>query len=226
MRPLDFQGAFFYIKRKICMAKVVCKTDNQIFYALIGHPGETIYSIDNRCYQYLKDDPHFLDLRQFNLTVNDGYRFNCHHYKNESYYDILLPYFAKLWGFPFSKQDFIFKYIDTETEGIKLKTATPKRNFTFAAEFDGKEPKEGGFEILTNFDEKDTESAKRGASMFHKQYRGCHACSRIINKTIDNNRKIFLSGDSHLIPMVPILACYYKMVVVMDVRDGQKGHPE
>ena len=55
---------------------------------------------------------------------------------------------------------------------------------------------------------------------YHHLYRGAHACSRVINETIDNDRKIFVSGDSMMIPAIPILCCYYKEVVYMDNRDG------
>ena len=57
--------------------------------------------------------------------------------------------------------------------------------------------------------------------MFHRLYKGGHRCSRIINETIDNDRKILISGDSFMIPLVPILACYFKEVVLMDNRTAK-----
>ena len=62
-------------------------------------------------------------------------------------------------------------------------------------------------------------------SEYHRLFRGAHACCVIINENIDNENSIFISGDSMMIPLIPIFACYYKEVVYMDNRDG-KSHKE
>jgi hypothetical protein len=58
-------------------------------------------------------------------------------------------------------------------------------------------------------------------SEYHRLYRGSHACSRVINEDIKEDTSIFISGDSMMIPLIPIFCYYYKEVVFMDNRDEQ-----
>lgn len=53
---------------------------------------------------------------------------------------------------------------------------------------------------------------------YHKLYRYPHECSRIINNTIDTNRKLFVSGDSQMIPDISFLSCFFKEIFYFDNR--------
>ena len=54
---------------------------------------------------------------------------------------------------------------------------------------------------------------------YHRLYKYAHECSRIINKTIISDRKLFISGDSQFIPDIAFLSCYFKEVWYMDNRN-------
>ena len=54
-------------------------------------------------------------------------------------------------------------------------------------------------------------------------YRYPHECSRIINKDVDSNRILLVSGDSQMIPDISVLACYFKEVWYFDNRANVKA---
>ena len=43
-------------------------------------------------------------------------------------------------------------------------------------------------------------------------------CSRIVNKTTTSNRILVLSCDSQMIPIIPVLSCYFKEIWALDNR--------
>lgn len=81
------------------------------------------------------------------------------------------------------------------------------------------------FEALRNTKKLYTNQGEDTHTEYHRLYRGAHTCSRIINESVDNDKILFISGDSFWIPLMPILACYYKEVVLMDNRDC-KSHKD
>lgn len=59
-------------------------------------------------------------------------------------------------------------------------------------------------------------------SPYHQLFRMSHRSCKLVNETIDTNRKLVFNTDSMSIPIIPILINYYKEILVIDVRDNTK----
>lgn len=55
-------------------------------------------------------------------------------------------------------------------------------------------------------------------SYYHRLFFWAHQCCKIENLGENNGKTLLISGDSHMIPIVPILCYYYKKVIVLDNR--------
>ena len=53
---------------------------------------------------------------------------------------------------------------------------------------------------------------------YHQLFRYSHECIKIENMCSKSNRILIISGDSHTVPLIPILSCYFKKVIVLDNR--------
>jgi hypothetical protein len=85
-----------------------------------------------------------------------------------------------------------------------------------------------GFERNEHFDDLSfddiisSDATWKGITEYHKLYKYAHECSRLINKTIDTDRILFISGDSQLIPIISFLSCFFKEIWYIDNRTGIK----
>ena len=220
------------------MASVVCKDTNEIFYILFGNPHDNVYQssrFDLESSVRKNGKGKYIDTRILDLEYYDGWKDNEHHITTKSWNGILLPFFSYiLRTFDFSTDDFtVLPYFSNEFE-YDVSYLKPKRDMRFTMEINGVKVGEHlTFDGIQNINQHcDTEAfaAFKEENMpvyseYHRLYRGSHACSRVINETVDNDLKIFISGDSMMIPAIPIFCCYYKEVVYMDNRDG-KSHKE
>jgi hypothetical protein len=116
--------------------------------------------------------------------------------------------------FPYKRSDFnLHKY---EEDDMICSFLWPKNEMKWTVSIDQEITAEHeGFECLTNIDRKypgDTGSA------YHRIFCASHRSCDIINESIPDGQSIFISGDSYMIPVIPILACYYHEVVSMDNR--------
>lgn len=159
--------------------------------------------------------------RYYNLPANH------HHFLTRCYRDKIIPKLNALLQFGFKLSD--FNIIKNETIGedkkvVDLSYLKPKHDAIFTVT-----GFEYGIEYTSNFSGlmwNEKVSGTTYFSPFHKLYCFPHSTSRIINKTIKNNRSIVCNGDSCLIPIIPILACYYKEVWYLDNRNRKKLLPK
>lgn len=141
----------------------------------------------------------------------------ANHYIGKYHRDNSLPLLAKLLNFNYDENDFTLreKYVN----GYEISSLIPKNRYIY--EICGFNRKEH----LDNIDfneliKCDIKNSKIPLTEYHKQYKYPHENSRIINKTIDSNRKLFISGDSQMIPDIPVLSCYFKEIWYADNRDN------
>lgn len=210
-----------------------CKNENNIFWLLWGKPGDTIYTNSRFLGQNNQDSKYFdkkrlVDMRQFNCKYYTGYSQNNHHILTSSYYRIIIPYLSLLIGFNFDINDFnVIPYL-TSGPGMVFDCSYlwPKTDFKFTLSIGGENVcTNENFECLTNATDKWKKKYGCVNTEYHKIFRGTHESSMIINETINNNKSICISGDSYCIPIIPILACYFKEVVFLDKRiDGKKNN--
>lgn len=205
---------------------ILCKNSENIFYMRFHQPGQNVKSISNFNLKGKK----VIDISWLNVNFYSGYICNEHHITTDSYYDIIIPFlnlFIK--DLNFKKEDFNKKihvinsgdkifdisYLEPKNKNIKF-TFSKNGNILF---------KNGDFNCLHYLETDWGDEVFDGNTDFHKLFRGSHSCCKVINETIDNDKKIFITGDSMSIPILPILSCYFKEVVFMDNRDG-KSHKD
>ena len=206
------------------MAQIVGRNQKDIFFLLWGGRQHDIWTdswhknhIDfiNGTY----DGFRLLDMRQFRFDFYKKNLPNLHHVALASYVRIVYPYLADILGFPYKRSDFdLFKY---EGDNMDCSFLWPKADMRWTVSINQETTAEHeGFECLTNLDGKypgDAESA------YHRIFCASHCCSRIINESLPEGESVIISGDSYMIPVAPILACYYHELVFLDNRYGADG---
>ena len=204
------------------MSQITCKTTDGIYYMLWGGKQHDIWtkSVHDSCIDWTNltyNGSRLLDMRQFQFFYYKRNLPNLHHVMLSSYIRIVYPYLADVWHFPYKRSDFeLHKYIEDDMDCSFL---WPKKEMKWTVSIDQQTTAEHeGFECLTNLERKypgDTGSA------YHRIFCSSHHCCHIINESLpENSETIFISGDSYMIPIIPILACYYREVVFMDNRLG------
>ena len=198
---------------------VLCKNIANIFYLRFVKPGQSFKSVSS----FDLTGKNLIDMSWLNVDYYDGYPLNEHHITTASYYKVILP-FLKLYikDFPFDINDFEYvPYAIVQNNKIfDISYLKPKKEFKFSMSRNGKELfTNGDFSSLHYMEGTFDDPLNDDLTDYHKLYRGYHSCSRVINDTIDNDLSIFITGDSMSIPLIPVLACYFKEVVLMDNRD-------
>ena len=177
-----------------------------------------IIQFQNTSYGYKSydiDDVVKLPLSQ--LTYK-GWALNDHHLTTEYHRKYTLPKLNEIFNFNYNEDDFILK--ENIINGHDISNLWPKQELIFDV---------NGFMeeetiINTHFNSLvSCNLTEKNLTDFHKLYRYPHQCSRIINKTITNDRSLFISGDSQMIPNIAILACYFKEVWYFDNRKNGKS---
>lgn len=145
----------------------------------------------------------------------DGWEYNTNHFIPSYHREYSLPLLDNLLKFGYDENDFTL--VERKVKGYDLSILYPKNKYMY--EIYGFNENEH-FNNLSYDDIMVSKANFINATEYHKQYKYPHANSRLINKTIDNNRILFLSGDSHMIPDILVLCCYFKEIWYMDNRDG------
>lgn len=202
------------------LSQILCKSNDNLYYMKFVKPGQTFKSLSN----FDLNNKNVIDLSWLNVDFYEGYDCNEHHITTESYYNVILP-FLKLYikDFNFDLNDFeIVKHIAFfKKSQYDVSYLVPKNNYMFSMNKNSVQIFNNcNFEYLHYFSGKFNDELQDDVTEYHKVFRGFHSCCKIINETINNNLKIFVSGDSMSIPLIPILCCYFKEVVFMDNRDG------
>ena len=56
---------------------------------------------------------------------------------------------------------------------------------------------------------------------YHRLFKYSHCCAKLENKNPIYNKSLLITGDSQMIPAIPVLAYYYKTLVYLDNRNGK-----
>lgn len=138
-------------------------------------------------------------------------RDNGHHYTTKYTYTYVLPVLSKLLNFPYSLDDFNLVKVNEKWDTSYI---VPKEKEEYVIEcFENGEKQKGDYNILLNPDFFKNH-------LYRELYRYPHKCSRIVNKSSKNNRKLMISGDSQIIPSLAPLAHYFREVWYFDNRTG------
>jgi len=204
---------------------LLAKSNDNIFWMRFPKPEQTIWSLSDWD-SFLKDKK-TIDMRWLNLKYMVGYKCNEHHLYPSNFYKMILPLMnLYIKNLNFNMNDFELVDYFSEDKRHDLSYLVPKNKdmkFTFSKE--GKVLSEHGDFSSLNFVNEvwDDTTGYEINSNYHKLFRGSHSCCKIINETIDNDKKLLVTGDSMLIPAIPILCCYYKEVVFLDNRNSKSN---
>ena len=147
----------------------------------------------------------------------ETYSFNEHHFKPFYFNEYILPEINNILEIGYNIND--FEYIEKDDNGHDVSYLMPKCEYKF--DLYGLSNNDVRLNVdfnelrccnLTSFD----------ITSYHKLFAFPHMCSKIINKSIDNNRVLVLSCDSQMIPIIPVLACYFKEIWALDNRSRQE----
>lgn len=204
------------------MGQIVCKCVEDISYLLWGGAQHDIWTVslhdklidhENSTYCGFR----FFDMRQFRFEYYKKNIDNLHHVTLDSYIRIVYPYFADILKFPYKRSDFdLHEY---HGDGMDCSFLWPKNEMKWSVNVNQKQVVENeGFECLTNIDGK---YPGYKDTAYHRVFCSSHESCKIVNESISGG-SILISGDSYMIPVLPILSCYFHEVVSLDNRyDGK-----
>lgn len=140
---------------------------------------------------------------------------NEHHYTTHYHYEHVLPYISKLFDLNFSKDDFIL--IENYYDDSDLSYLKPKEKYSYTIKLLIRKLKyeNVNFDFLVNNDKISCSNTP-----YHLLCVANHESSIITNNTLETNKKLFISGDSQMIPSILPLTSYYKQIWYMDNRSG------
>ena len=147
----------------------------------------------------------------------DSWHNNTNHFTTEYHRTFSIPLLCKLFNLSFDHSKFS---LSTRKSGeFDISILKPLNDFKY--EIFGYTRNEHLDNIT--FDEVTSNDSKSSdITDYHRLYRYSHECSRLINKDLDSNRKLFISGDSQMIPDISFLSCFFKEIWYFDNRKNLK----
>lgn len=154
-------------------------------------------------------------IKNQNNILYSNLKQNEHHYTTHYHYKYVIPCISKLFNLNFSEED--FNLIENIYKNNDLSYLKPKKEYTYTIKFLIRNIKyeNVSFDFLIN-----NKKISYANTPYHILYPGNHESSVIINNTIKNNKILFISGDSQMIPSILPLTNYYKQIWYMDNRSG------
>jgi len=146
-----------------------------------------------------------------------GWKLNEHHFTTEYHRKYSIPLLSKLLNLNYNENDFMLE--ERKSGEYDISFLKPKKEYRY--EVYGYTRNEH-FDDLMFSDLVSNDSIKNDITDYHRLFKYSHECSRLINKTIDGYRKLFISGDSQMIPDISFLSCFFKEVWMFDNRDKVK----
>lgn len=162
-----------------------------------------------------------------NFYCNSQY--NEHHYTTNFHYNIVYPLLNDILGIAKNDLSEDFYKIENIKEDGDFSFMYPKKEKEFLIKYGKKEilennriyvaftEKKCGFNFL--YGEQINAFDYRNSSNYHRLFCLSHYPCNIENKGENNGKTLLISGDSHMIPLLPILAYYFKKVIYLDNRD-------
>ena len=151
----------------------------------------------------------------------DNWPLNHNHFTTEYHRKNVIPLLNNILHLNYNENDFTIlpKSGQSNNCSFDISLLKPKKEYVY--EVFGYNRNEH-FDNLSFDDLTRNDSKKGGITDYHRMYKYGHESSRLINKTLEkegNNRILFLSGDSQLIPDIAFLSCFFKEIFYIDNRD-------
>lgn len=172
------------------------------------------FPYNNEVYRnyYEKVNPKRLPIIKDKTVLYTNMNDNGHHYTTEYTHNYVLPLLSELLDFNYNIND--FNFIECVKPLWDISYIVPKIEYEYEIfNFTDNIHTEGKYIDLFN-------PEFFILNKYRELYRYPHSCSRIINKTLQNNRILMISGDSQIIPSINPLTSYFKEVWYFDNRTG------
>lgn len=171
-------------------------------------------------YQNTENFPeHTVYLPNIENSMYATYFCNEHHFKPFYHIEYVLPILENELKFGYKRTH--FRIEEDFDDGNDISYLTPKKEFLF----DVYDISSGNFIDNVNFQYLRHNANKEHVgdlyklTKYHQLFTFAHKSCQIINKTIDSNRILVISCDSQMIPVLPVLCCYFKEVWILDKRE-------
>lgn len=157
------------------------------------------------------------------IECNDlyyGWKNNDHHWTTKYVWNNFLPRLMKDLELDFKKDDFT-EIVHHSSDGkYDLTYHIPKNDaiITFNDYIKHFSKTMKISELRASHDENLQCEGTILSTDYHRLFRGCHRVCEIINDEAVTNRNLILNCDSMSIPIIPILATYYKKILILDNR--------
>ena len=150
----------------------------------------------------------FIDLQDIDYPVYSTLPANKHHWTYDYVYKTMIPLICSDYNIPYRSNDFTkHEYFIHNSNLSYLQYAG---DYTFSlTSYTSNEHATGHHDIFISPSSKVT---------YHRVFRYAHQVARIDNKSLHNGKRLLLNCDSMSVPIIPILACYYQSILVLDNR--------
>ncbi len=148
------------------------------------------------------------------------YPANNHHFNVMWQQSVIAPCVLGLFGMGFNMDDFETTpyFLDTGNDLQDLSYLKPKREQSFSVT----DIESGNNVLKKNLfrDDGDVFCMETYAYTNYHRFLWCtHKCALIKNNNIHNGKSLIVSCDSQMVPVIPILACYFGEILHLDKRD-------
>lgn len=145
------------------------------------------------------------------------YPLNNHHFKPFYHIQYVLPILCESLNIPYDIND--FNIIENFDGDYDISYLEPKMEYIFDLHdmINDEKHENVDFSYLRKCDLNDSSLTK-----YHRLFCYPHRCGHIVNKTINNDRILVISCDSQMIPIMPVLACYFKEIWHLDNRQNKE----
>lgn len=137
---------------------------------------------------------------------------NQHHWVFTYVYNNFLPILSEHYKFEYSLEDFIL--IPNVIREFDLSYLVPKEPYHFKIHL---------LEDNKMLEGDDSVFRKTTINSYHDVFIGAHKTCQIHNYSVTNNKYIIINCDSMSVPIIPIIARFYKYCLVLDNRNFK--HP-
>jgi hypothetical protein len=150
----------------------------------------------------------------------EKYFCNEHHFKPFYHIEYVLPILEEKLQFGYKRSDFTLSEDYDNDNDISYLTPKETHSYniydistdTYIFDVDSSY-------LRHNLTKEGTGNSLYETTKYHQLFTFAHKSCLITNKNVNNDRKLVISCDSQMIPVIPILCHYFKEIWVLDKRD-------
>lgn len=139
---------------------------------------------------------------------------NNHHVKTLVHFHKVMPVLSELLDIPFTEDDFQLQHNTSEGYDITMPYPIQSQLYTIQSLSRDEQFANVPYEEFFISNTRD----EYACTAYHHLYKYAHESSTVDNHTNQNGRRLFVLGDSHMIPLIPMLSIYFQHITYVDNR--------